>query len=78
MPEDRATKASATKQRNRKKYKKYTFRVRRDSELVQRLDAFAERGNTSVNFLITKAICKHLKCPLPHWQYETYTRRRIL
>ena len=74
MPQSRSTKTAATQKRNVKRYKTFIFRVRRGSELESRLLNFAEKGNTSINFVITKALCKYFKCALPHYEYRTYKR----
>jgi len=62
----------------RRRYKQINFRVRRESELLARLEEHCETGNTSVNFLITSALCEYLNCPIPHREYSTYERRRLI
>jgi len=66
------------KRHNRKRYKTFIFRVRRESALEARLHEHGMTGETSVNFLMTEALCKHLDCELPHREYSTYKRVRIL
>ena len=59
-------------------YKQMNFRVRRQSALYERMEAYLSEGETSLNLLITRALCEYLKCELPHRQYSTYTRHRII
>jgi len=66
------------KRHNRKRYKTYIFRVRKDSALEALLNEHGLTGETSVNFLMTEALCKHLNCELPHREYSTYKRTRII
>jgi len=63
---------------DKRRYKKIIFRVRKESELAAILADHCEAGDTSVNFLITKALCKYLGCPIPHREYLTYTRQRLI
>jgi len=72
------SKTAEKKRHNRKRYKTFIFRVRRDSALEARLNDYSTMGDTSVNFLMTEALCKHLNCELPHREYSTYKRVRIL
>lgn len=74
MSQSLITKDEATKHRNKKRYRTFIFRVRRNSDLERCILEFAAKGNTSVNFLLTKAICKYFKCNLPHFEYRTYKR----
>lgn len=67
-----------TQRRNQKKYKTYIFRVRHDSELAQLLAEHGESGETSVNFLITAALCNYFKCRIPHREYNRMKRKRII
>jgi len=62
---------------NTKAYKQYLFRCRRDSVLAERLAHHAEQGETSVNYLITVALCKYLNIPIPHKWYEKTQRTQI-
>ena len=62
---------------NRKTYRSYIFRVRRGSDLEGLLLKYADEGETSVNFLMTEALCNHLGCSLPHREYRTYKRVRL-
>jgi len=78
MPESYTTKTDATRRRNIKKYKQFPFRVRRGSHLDDHLGEFLLRGDTSLNFLITKLLCKHFKCDLPHREYDTFVRHTII
>ena len=59
-------------------YKQVNFRVRRQSVLYAKIEAYLSDGETSLNLLITRALCEYLKCELPHRQYSTYMRRRIV
>lgn len=59
-------------------YKQFNFRIRRESALFDVLSDFIKNGDTSLNFLITRALCAYLSCEIPHRQYSTYTRKRIL
>jgi hypothetical protein len=61
----------------KRRYKQYCFRIRRESQLAAAVETFLTDGNTSLNFLITRALCAYLQCPLPHRQYDTYERKRI-
>ena len=62
---------------NKKAYVSYLYRVRADSVLADRLGAFATEGDTSVNFLITKALCEYMGLQLPCKHCFTYKRDRI-
>jgi Rieske Fe-S protein len=66
------------KKHDKRRYRKIIFRVRRESDLDGLLATYRTEGDTSVNFMITEALCKHLGCELPHREYSTYTRRRIV
>ena len=62
---------STAKDRHRAKaYKKYSFRVRRGSELEALLDDHLTVGQLSLNFFITKLLCEKFDCKLPHRQYN--------
>lgn len=67
-----------TQRRNKRKYKAYIFRVRNDSELAELLMDHAKNGSTSVNFIITAALCNFFKCKLPHRAYNRYKRIKIV
>lgn len=71
-------KQNETNKRNKDKYRTILFRVRRDSELDKLLLEYAINGETSINFLLTKAICKVFNCKLPHRQYTKTKRTRII
>lgn len=71
-------KTAEKRRHNRKAYKTYIFRVRHDSDLEALLARHGEEGETSVNFLFTEALCKYLNCALPHREYSTYRRTRII
>ena len=45
---------------NKKAYKQYNFRVRRDSELHRIMEAYKAEGN-AINELITQQLEKHFK-----------------
>jgi hypothetical protein len=66
------------KKHNRKRYRTYIFRVRRDSELEILLNNYGLEGATSVNYMMTEALCKYLDCPIPHREYSSYKRTRII
>jgi len=72
------TKDYNTQKRNKRKYKTYIIRVRRDRELATVLADHAENGSTSVNFIITAALCNFFKCKLPHREYNRYKRKKIV
>ena len=55
---------------NRKTYRSYIFRVRRDSDLERLLLNHAAEGDTSVNFLMTDALCDYFGCARPHREYK--------
>jgi len=59
-------------------YKQVNFRIRRDSELYKAVTEYLNDGETSLNLLVTRALCEYLKCKLPHRQYTTYKRKRII
>ena len=67
-----------TQKRNAKVYKSYILRVRRDSELAELLAQHGENGTTSVNFIITAALCNFFKCKLPHREYNIYKREKLI
>jgi len=67
-----------TQKRNKRKYKTYIFRVRKDSDLAAELINHAENGSTSVNFVMTAALCNYFKCKLPHREYNRYKREKII
>ena len=62
---------------NRKTYRTYIFRVRRESDLEGLLLKHAQEGETSVNFLVTEVLCNHFGCALPHREYSVYRRVRL-
>lgn len=65
------------KRHNKKTYRAFLFRVRRASELERLLLDHAQNGETSVNYLISLALCKYLGCDLPHREYTRTTRTRL-
>jgi len=67
-----------TQNRNKRMYNAYIFRVRKDSELAELLIDHAENGSTSVNFIMTAALCNFFKCKLPHRAYNRYKRIPIV
>ena len=62
---------------NRKTYKSYLFRVRRDSELLIYLKRQTAEGEYSLNLLITALLCDHFNCRLPHKEYTHRTIQQI-
>ena len=62
---------------NTKAYKQHLFRYRKDSALAERLAHHAEEGETSVNYLITVALCTYLDTPIPNKWYEKTQRTKI-
>ena len=62
---------------NKAAYVSYLFRVRAESELADRLGAYVTDGNTSINFLITAALCNYLGVKLPHKYYDVTQRTQI-
>ena len=51
-------------------YKHFTFRVRSDTPLADKLEEYLADGEYSINFLITKLLCEHFEVKLPHKYYE--------
>jgi hypothetical protein len=66
------------KRHNKKSYRSILFRVRKGTELDTLLEEHAEHGETSVNFLISIALCNFLKCKLPHREYTRIRRKRMI
>jgi len=69
---------SETDGRNERVYKRYTFRVRRDSDLAKLLEQHAAEGSTYVNTFITETLCNQLGCKLPHRVYTRLERTRLI
>jgi predicted HicB family RNase H-like nuclease len=65
------------REHTKRRYKQFNFRIRRESELYDAVTEFLAEGDTSLNFLITKALCAYLGVKIPHREYDTYTRQRI-
>lgn len=63
---------------NRKTYDTYIYRVRRNSELGERLRRYTTEGETSVTFLITIGLCFFLGCPVPHRKYTRTVRTKLI
>ena len=72
------TKARSNADHDKRKYKKFIFRVRNESDLAVHLRHFSESGDTSINLLMTKLLCSHFECKLPHREYVTYKRKRLI
>ena len=71
-------KTQKAKNYNSDNYTKYSFRVRNGSKLGDKLDAYVETGEYSVNFLITKLLCEHFGVELPHKYYEHRVRGALV
>ena len=69
-------KTGAKRAYNRRTYTTKLFRYRTDSELAERLAAFADSGDRSINLLITNLLCDFFNIGLPHKKYSTYNRKR--
>ena len=41
---------------NEREYARYTLRIRKDSDLYERLEKFMGRKGTSLNYLVTKLL----------------------
>ena len=50
---------------NAKTYKKYAFRVRRKSELYEKLEQAASNKQSSVNWIVCKLLSDHYGVPMP-------------
>ena len=51
---------------NEKVYARYTYRVRKSSDLYDCLEKFKERKGTSLNYLITKLLSDHFDVSMPN------------
>ena len=51
---------------NKKVYARYTYRVRKSSELFECVERFKEVKGTSLNYLITKLLCEHFDVSMPN------------
>lgn len=71
-------KALETGKRNKRIYWTMPFRVRKDSQLAELLRHHAQEGETSINFLITVALCNFWKCKLPHREYTRHKRVSLI
>jgi predicted HicB family RNase H-like nuclease len=59
-----------TKKANRKEYdtrtyKQYNFKVRRKSELYEKIEAAKDVKGVSLNYIITQQMAKYFDCPMP-------------
>lgn len=73
----KTVKTAQEKRRHKKKYKKYTLRINRDSGIQHILDAYGKFGAYSVNFLVCALVCAHFGANLPHREY-THTQRKLI
>ena len=62
---------------NKRTYVQHLFRVRAESELASRLKTHIAFGETSLNFLITSALCNYFGVELPHKYYDVTRRTQI-
>jgi predicted HicB family RNase H-like nuclease len=60
------------------KYQQFNFRIRRDSELHAKVVEYLAEGESSLNMLLTRALCAYTGCSLPHREYSTYKRLRLI
>ena len=51
---------------NEKVYARYTYRVRKSSDLYDCIEKFKEIKGTSLNYLITKLLCEHFDIRMPN------------
>ena len=56
---------NSTKKYNKATYANHMFRVRKDSQLEEKIQEMIAQGH-SLNWLLTELICKHLDVPIPH------------
>jgi predicted HicB family RNase H-like nuclease len=50
---------------NTKTYRSFTFRVRKNSELCERMEKTVATPGASLNYLIAKLLAEHYNVPLP-------------
>ncbi|MCL2360891.1 MAG: hypothetical protein FWC73_03635 [Defluviitaleaceae bacterium] len=60
---------------NSNHYHRYAFRVRKGSQLAEKIIANTDDGEFSFNFLVTKLLCEHFNIDLPH---KYYSHRTVL
>jgi len=56
---------TSTKKYNKSAYANHMFRVRKDSQLEEKIQSMIAEGH-SLNWLLTELICSHFNVPIPH------------
>jgi len=52
---------------NEAAYARYTIRVRKDSELYEKIEEFKSKKGTSLNLIVRKLLHKHFGCEETFW-----------
>jgi hypothetical protein len=63
---------------DKRTYRKFILRIRRDSELLREMERHAKEGKVSINFLTVSTLCDFFGVPLAHREYTITERRKIL
>jgi predicted HicB family RNase H-like nuclease len=59
--------STASKEKyNAKSYERYTFRVRKNSDLNNEITNFMKLKGSSLNYLVTKLLCEHFGVAVPN------------